>query len=272
MVERRPPPEPVVKAAPPARRLDGEGAGPAYHRGHGTSRSPRRAARLLRRGRDGDQGAHLDGAGLRATGVLLSRDRPQRRRRRCLRASRRRIRRRHRNSAGGCSDHALRARLRPRGCRGGDEAGRGHDRCGVPARDKGPSRGEADGGERTRDHLRGPRRSRRGGRHRRRGPGGSDPRRPRGGSRPLLPCGRHPGGAARPDDARALRVGRGARGRPRSLPGAVDGAAQRSLLRHDEPAGRSAAPRRTSVAHPRRRIPQQLQHPGAGAGRSQRRG
>ena len=48
------------------------------------NRAARRAAGLLRRCRDGDQSAGVDGSGLRAARVLLPRDRPQSPRRRAL--------------------------------------------------------------------------------------------------------------------------------------------------------------------------------------------
>ncbi len=64
------------------------------------SGAPRRATRLLRRGRDGHQGAGVDGAGLRSARVLLPRDRPQQGGRRPIRSPRRRLRRRHRRGAG----------------------------------------------------------------------------------------------------------------------------------------------------------------------------
>ena len=63
------------------------------------TRPARRAAGVLRRRRDGDQGPGLDGAGVRAARLLLSRDRPQQDRRRALRAPRRGVRRRHRRGA-----------------------------------------------------------------------------------------------------------------------------------------------------------------------------
>ena len=62
-------------------------------------RAARRAARLLRRRGDGDQGAGVDGAGVRPARVLLPRDRPQQARGRPLHGPRRGVRRRHRRRA-----------------------------------------------------------------------------------------------------------------------------------------------------------------------------
>ena len=77
----------------------------------------RRAARLLRRRGDGDQGAGVDGPQLRAARVLLPRDRPQQARRRALRRAGRGVRRRHRRRPAGPADHALGPRLGARGGR-----------------------------------------------------------------------------------------------------------------------------------------------------------
>src|SRR5262245_37966629 len=62
-------------------RVPGAGRGPGEAR-YPPSRArragpPRPAARLLRRCRDGDQGARVDGPGVRTTRVLLPRDRSQ---------------------------------------------------------------------------------------------------------------------------------------------------------------------------------------------------
>ena len=62
-------------------------------------RAPRPAAGLLRGRRDGDQGARLDGAGLRAAGVLLPRDRAQPARGRPVPGAGRGVRRRRRRGA-----------------------------------------------------------------------------------------------------------------------------------------------------------------------------
>ena len=83
----------------------------------------RRAAGLLRRRRDGDQGAGVDGAQLRAARVLLPRDRPQPARRRALRAPGRGVRRRHRRGARRAADHAVGPRLGARGGRRGPRRG-----------------------------------------------------------------------------------------------------------------------------------------------------
>ena len=79
----------------------------------------RRAPRLLRGCRDGDQGTGVDGACLRAAGVLLPRDRAQPAGRRRLRRPRRGVRRRRRRGAAGQPHHAVRPRLRAGGRRGG---------------------------------------------------------------------------------------------------------------------------------------------------------
>ena len=63
------------------------------------SGAARRPAWVLRRRRDGDQGARLDGPGLRAAGVLLPRDRPQPAGGRAVPRPGRDLRRRHRRGA-----------------------------------------------------------------------------------------------------------------------------------------------------------------------------
>src|SRR5262249_16647304 len=80
-----------------------------------TEGAPRRAPRLLRRGRDGDQGARVDGAGVRAARVLLPRDRAQPARGRPLPRAGRDLRRRRRSRAARRAAHALRARFPARG-------------------------------------------------------------------------------------------------------------------------------------------------------------
>ena len=73
----------------------------------------RRATGLLRRRRDGHQGARLDGPGVRAARVLLPRDRPQPAHRGALRAAGGGVRRRHRRRA----PPATRSCCRPTGRR-----------------------------------------------------------------------------------------------------------------------------------------------------------
>src|SRR5690606_16152424 len=101
----------------------------------------RRAPRLLRGGRDGDQGARLDGARLRAARVLLPRDRPQPGRRRALPRPGRGLRPRHRRGAGGEADHAVGPWLGARGGGGRPRARQLRRQRGVPAGHEGPPRG-----------------------------------------------------------------------------------------------------------------------------------
>ena len=130
-----------------------------------------RAAGLLRRGRDGDQGAGLDGPGLRPAGVLLPRDRPQPAG--GARASRTsawsssttsptcRPARPLMLSAHGSAPEVVEAATPDRRLRG---------RRGLPAGDQGPPRGEGAGRAGLPHHLRRPRGPRGGGRHHGRGP------------------------------------------------------------------------------------------------------
>ena len=189
---------------------------PGITSGHAHQGVARRAAWLLRRGRDGHQGPHLDGAGLRAAGVLLSRDRPQRRGGRCVRAGRRAFRRRHRRCPGGQADHAVGPRLGTGGRGGRGGSGRRDGRRGLPPRHQGPSRGPADGGSGLRRHLRRTCRARRSRWCRRRGAPRGHAGRPRRRPQGLLPHRRRPRGPARPDHPRRLRVGERVWKKPRS--------------------------------------------------------
>ena len=163
---------------------------------------------LLRRRGDGDQGAGLDGAGVRAARLLLPRDRPQPARRRPLPRAGRRVRRRHRRRAAGprrsCSPPTAR---RPRSSPPpGQRAATSSTR--VPARHQGAPRGEGARRQGLPDRLRRATRAtrRRSARWRWR-PSRST------GSRPIdevdaLPDVRRTGRPARPDHALATATGR----------------------------------------------------------------
>ena len=81
------------------------------------TRAPRRAPGVLRRRRDGDQGAVVDGPRVRAARLLLPRDRAQPARGRPLPRAGRGLRRRRRRRARRRAAHALGPRLGPRGGR-----------------------------------------------------------------------------------------------------------------------------------------------------------
>ena len=84
----------------------------------GRTRAARRTARVLRRCRDGDQGALVDGRGVRPARVLLPRDRAQPARGRPVPRAGRGVRRRRRRRPGGRAAHAVGARFRARSGRG----------------------------------------------------------------------------------------------------------------------------------------------------------
>ena len=207
---------------------------------------------LLRGRRDGDQGARLDGARVRAAGVLLPRDRPQPARRRTLPRPGRDLRRRRRRRAGGRAADALRPRIGARGRRRGQRGRPLRRQRGVPARHQGPPRGQGAGAQGLHDPVRRPRRPRRSRRHARRRARRDPPRRarrPNSTRRSREVADPEQGRDARPDDARPQRVDRDARADARSLPGSVDRVAQRPLLRDHQPAERA---RRASPPRPTR--------------------
>ena len=172
------------------------------------SGAARRAPRLLRRRRDGDQGAGVDGAGVRAARVLLPRDRPQPARRRALRA---RWAWCSSTTSPTCPPGApimLSAHgSAPEVVAAARATGQLRRRLGVPARHQGPPRGQGARRQGLPHRLRRPRGPRGGRRH--------DGRRARRDHRvesvaevDALPGLRRAGRAARPDDAVAPRLGR----------------------------------------------------------------
>ena len=223
--------------------------------------SPR--PRLLRRRGDGDQGAGLDGPGLRAARVLLPRDRPQQAGGRPLPRPRRRLRRRHRRGARGPADHAVGPRLGARG--GGRGPGqraatsstpcaRSSPRCTTRSR-SGPARATGSSTSATRAT-------------RRRSARWPSPPTPSTGSS------RSPRSTPCPDLDEPVALlaqttlshrdwaGVADAGR-RAVPRPVDAGPQRPVLRHHQPpvgAGRDRPPLRRRR---RDRLGQLVQHPGA---------
>ena len=224
----------------------------------------RRAAGLLRGRGDGDQGAGLDGAHVRAAGLLLPRDRPQPADRRALRTPGRRVRRRHRRGAAGSADHAVRPRVgarrsSPRPRRRGSyvvdsvcplvtkvhhevrvRAGKGYRIVYV---------GHAGHEEAVGTMAVAP---------------DSIYARRVGGRRRSARRVRRAGGAARPDHAVAPRLERRGGGRQGALPHGVDAGAQRPVLRHHQPAVGADGARAALRRDPGDRLGQLLEHPGAG--------
>ena len=185
--------------------------------------APRRAPGLLRRGRDGDQGAGVDGAGLRAARVLLPRDRPQPARRRPLPRPRAWC---SSTTSPRCPPGAplmLSAHgSAPEVVAAARANGRLRRRRGVPARHQGAPRGEGAGRQGLPHRLRRPRGPRGGGRH----DGGRARRRSTSSSRvadvDALPAVRRARRAARADHALAPRLGRRRSTPPASASRAVD--------------------------------------------------
>ena len=200
-------------------------------------RAARLAPRLLRRGRDGDQGAGVDGAGLRAAGVLLPRDRPQQARRRSLHGPRRGLRRRRRPrcptarpimlSAHGSAPEVVAAARARRAATSSTRSARSSPRCTTRCRCA-PARATASSTSATRATRRPSARWR------------SRPTPCTASSRPTtslaLPDLRRARRAPRADDALAPRLGRRAR----------DGTRERARACGCPAAATCASPRRTA--------------------------
>ena len=220
-----------------------------------------RAAGVLRRRRDGHQGAGVDGPQLRAARLLLPRDRPQPADRRALRAPGRGVRRRHRRRArraarSCCRPTARRPRSSPPP---GPGAATSSTRC-ARSSPRSTTRSASRAGKGYRIVYVG---------HEGHEEAvGTMAVAPDAISRvesvaevEALPRLRRAGRPAGPDDAVAPRLGRRRRRRARALPRRLDAGPQRPLLRHHQPAvgadgaGRPAATPSSSSARPTRRTP-----------------